>query len=36
MEHDGKNEARTEPKNIVICSGSGATGNEISENISMC
>jgi len=32
MEHDGKNEARSEPQNIVICCD--GTGNEISENIS--
>jgi uncharacterized protein (DUF2235 family) len=32
MEHDGKNETRNEPKNIVICCD--GTGNEISENIS--
>jgi uncharacterized protein (DUF2235 family) len=32
MEHDGKNDHTTEPKNIVICCD--GTGNEISENIS--
>ncbi|WFU40839.1 DUF2235 domain-containing protein [Bradyrhizobium sp. CB82] len=32
MEHEARNESRTEPKNIVICCD--GTGNEISENIS--